>query len=240
MPRKKKPETANLPAVVTPVRALVRSMNGSSAMVKVDAVYHVPDVHPKEKGPWEGEADKIAWTDELSGYACIIRRTAPSEGQHLCGYVAVPPRHPLFGRRHGTLVGIGIGVHGGLDYSDACQHRVPEERSICHVPTESAFARYGDEIVHSINADLHDDAWWFGFSCKQLNDVIPAGTRISDGSRRWLRRGVDDRTYKTEGYVYAECVRLAIQLKAIEEGRDPETADPGPTQMVAFPEGDRR
>ena len=46
-------------------------------------------------------------------------------------------------------------------------------------------------------------------------------------ARNGTLEGVNERTYKTEQFVYEECVRLATQLKAVEEGRDAREADPG-------------
>jgi len=224
MPRKK-PPTISLPVVINTTTELRRPWKDDGGLVRVDAVYHVPSVHPSIDGPWANEADKIAWTDPMSGYGCIIRRSP--ERQHLCGYVSVPPGHPLFGREHGTLTGIPIGVHGGLDYSNACEENEPENRSICHV---AASVRFHEEVRRNEAAD-HDDAWWFGFSCDQRDDVVPLETRRPRGDKT-PAFGVDDPTYKTEAFVYQECIRLAAQLKAIEQNRDPRSADPGPTVIA--------
>ncbi len=85
---------------------VARPMNGTGVPVRVDAVYEVRELRPSGDGPWTAEAEKIAWTDEMSGYACIIRR-AP-QGGHLCGYVAVPPSHPLFGMNPYAFVGLVV------------------------------------------------------------------------------------------------------------------------------------
>ncbi len=222
---KKNPKTITLPAVVKPAAAGRLPLKADGGLVQVDAVYHVPAVHPVEAGPWSIEADKIALTDQMSGYGCIIRRSL--ERQHLCGYVSVPPGHPLFGRQHGTLTGILIGVHGGIDYSNACEEHEPENRSICHVVATPGFHQ---EVQRNEAAD-RDDAWWFGFSCDQRDDLVPLETRRPRGDKT-PAFGVDDPTYKTEAFVYGECIRLAAQLKAIEQNRDPRSADPGPTVIA--------
>lgn len=199
-----------------------RRMNGGDLPVQVDAVYHVRDVHPSNDGPWSREADKIAWTDQMSGYACIIRRSA--QGGHLGGYVAVPPTHPLYGMQPYAFAGLGIGVHGGISYADECQRREHETRSICHVAVEPPRADR-DPLYSNAAAERGDDAWWFGFECDQPGDVMPVfGYR---NGRNGTLEGVNERTYKTEQFVYEECVRLATQLKAVEEGRDAREADPG-------------
>ncbi|MFV0622661.1 hypothetical protein ACBY01_01440 [Sphingomonas sp. ac-8] len=226
MPRKK-PSTVSLPVVAKPAAGTRLPLREDGGLVMVDAVHRVEDVHPTSDGPWSTEADKIAWTDPASGYPCIIRRSPLH--QHLCGYVAVPPGHPLYGREYGTLFGIMIGVHGGIDYSDVCERDAHEDRSICHVAADVGSRQEARRAV----ADNHDDdAWWFGFSCDQRDDLVPSDTR-RPGGYKTPAFGVDDPTYKTEAFVYGECVRLAAQLKAIEENRDPGAADPGPTVVPA-------
>lgn len=230
MPKKKTTRSTGkaLTTTAAPRRDLIRPMHGGGELVHIDAVFNVPAVHPSEPGPWAGEADKIAWTDAMTGLGCIIRRSP--RGQHLCGYVSVPPGHPLFGRNVGTLGDHLIGVHGGLDYSAACQASEPEEISICH-PGDGDTLRlvsptFRQKVHANEAAESGDDAWWFGFSCDKAGDVKPAAQARRRADQ--LLDGVVDLSYKTEAFVYRECVRLAAQLKAIGEGRDPRDADPGP------------
>lgn len=220
--------------VVGPARHVDRRMEGGGELVRVDAVFHVPSVHPTETGPWSREADKISWTMP-TGYGCIIRRSPL--GRHLCGFVSVPPAHPLFGRGTSAFDEHLVGVHGGIDYAAACQAAVPEEVSVCHPagrstrPRETPAARMARHTVYENDVSkghADDDAWWFGFSCNQIGDVVPNADAARFRTQQQLA-GVVEPVYRTEAYVYRECVRLAAQLKAIEEGRDPRDADPGPT-----------
>ncbi|MBB4088133.1 hypothetical protein [Sphingomonas carotinifaciens] len=212
-------------------RSLTRTMAGGGELVQVDAVFHVPAVHPAGSGPWSEEADKISWTDMPTGYGCIMRRSPL--GKHLAGYVSVPPGHPLFGRGTGSLDDLLIGVHGGIDYAAACRASEPEEVSICHPSgreeRERIVSRSSRQTVYENEAaKAHADAWWFGFSCNQIGDVLPEASYGHQKRQERLIGGTDP-VYRTEAYVYRECVRLAAQLKAIEEGRDPRDADPGPS-----------
>lgn len=234
---KKKSTSVGKALVISPARDTVHAMVGGGDLVRVDAVFNVPAVHPTLVGPWSGEADKISWTDVATGYGCIIRRSPV--GKHLCGYVSVPPDHPLFNRSTESLSDHLIGVHGGLNYAAACRASEPEEVSICHpsgreerrlgVPRSSGQTVYENEV-----AKAHDDAWWFGFSCNHLADVKPEADykRHKDQA---LLVGVADPVYRTEAFVYRECLRLAVQLKAIEQGRDPRLADPGPVSTSYDP-----
>lgn len=228
------------PTAIQPARDTMHRMEGGGDLVRVDAVFRVPAVHPAGPGPWAMEADKIAWVDDMSGYGCIIRRSPTKK--HLCGYVSVPPGHPLFGRHINTMGDFLISVHGGLDYAAACQNWEREEVSVCH-PSDNRTRRivpegfqqnvHVNEVAAGQIGDRHDDAWWFGFSCDQVTDITP--TTREESRPNGLLDGVNRPTYKDEAFVYAQCVRLAAQLKAIEEGRDPRDADPGPRSVVYTP-----
>src|SRR5579884_1161092 len=95
-------------------------------------------------GPWQDEPDKEQWTDEATGYACLIKRNPVGA---LCGYVGVPEGHPWHGSGYSPGYSAEnedelsaalklldeVEVHGGLTYADSCQEG-PEEATICHVP----------------------------------------------------------------------------------------------------------
>lgn len=118
------------------------------------------------------------------GLPCIIRRN-PDLG-FLCGYVAVPPGHPLHGIEYRTACGlVRLQAHGGVNYSKPCADE------ICHVPA----------------AGEPDDVWWFGFHCGYGFDYVP-----SYGP--WLGRALDLENYRDINYVRVEVEALAIQLAA--------------------------
>lgn len=58
-------------------------------------------------------------------------------------------------------------------------------------------------------------SWWFGFSCDQIYDVVPA-----DAHRpaRFLQAEVGA-VYRDDGYVVRQTIVLAAQLRAIADGR---------------------
>lgn len=64
-------------------------------------------------GPWHEEPDFESFRSH--GLHCLIIRIRNSG--HLCGYVGVPPGHPMHGKHYSDIEGIEI--HGGLTYSDA-------------------------------------------------------------------------------------------------------------------------
>ena len=68
-----------------------------------------------QERPWEHEPDREEWVHELTGYKCTVWRH-PALG-HLCGYVAIPKGHKMWGKGYDD-VPLEVGVHGGLTYAD--------------------------------------------------------------------------------------------------------------------------
>lgn len=152
-------------------------------------------------GPWDGEPDRIEFRTAVGYHAIVLRQ--PSMG-HLCGYVAVPPGHPYHGKSYDSGPRgdydadepdysshdetASLDVHGGITYGGKCHGPV------CHVPAPGEPA----------------DVWWLGFDAAHGFDE--STRRLALGSLgNW--RGS---SYKTIGYMRAECERLAEQLKAAE------------------------
>lgn len=164
----------------------------------VDVAYRVPEMQPTTVGPWRAEADKMAWTDPGTGYPCIIRRER--NGGHLAYYVGLPRSHPLYGWDAKAIPADLVDVPGGLDYSAACDDNGPEDRSICHVPTEST----------------HDDLWWLGTRCNRIGDLIPDDKQHAD---RAQQLGIAQR-YRGADELYARCTEFASNLKDLETEGD--------------------
>lgn len=140
-------------------------------------------------GPWQDEPDRVEF--KHAGLPCLLNRG------HLgnwCGYVAVPPGHPLHGHGYDDA---DVDVHGGLTYAGACQGH------ICHVPEPGE----------------PDDVWWFGFDCGHCWDLSPAvnATMRKLGSRAWREIELDD-VYRDLPYVRRETESLAEQLAGVESG----------------------
>jgi hypothetical protein len=148
------------------------------------------------EGPWMSEPDRVEFRH--AGLPCLLRRSP--RGGAWCGYVAVPPGHPLHGTTHD---GIDVEVHGGLTYSGRC------EGDVCHVPAPGE----------------PDDVWWIGFDCGHAFDVSPArearlraiDPHLADPWPPWpepvpaaLRE-----VYRDLAYVRGETESLAEQLAAL-------------------------
>jgi len=179
-------------------------------------------------GPWHEEPDRVDF--EHVGFPCTVLRH--STNGHLCGYVAVPPGHPLHGveydspsealrqrleRRENEPLGdtpgmgvmisllrgeleprpdVALNVHGGLTYSAACGGH------ICHVPKEGE----------------PDNVWWFGFDCNHYGDYGP-GSVVADRKMNFAHAGPGGHmsAYRTVEYVKRECMRLAEQLREVQQ-----------------------
>lgn len=149
-------------------------------------------------GPWDGEPDKVAWTDPATGYPCIASRGNPSHGSW-CGYVAVEPGHPLHGKGHYDAD--ELEVHGGLTFAAPCAEDEPVEKAVCHVPEPGK------------SGDVH----WFGFDCHHAFDYAPAYVaRMRELYPHDPILRDDGGTYRTLEYVKAECASLAKQLKDLD------------------------
>lgn len=98
------------------------------------------------KGPWDEELDRYEWRT-AAGYPGLVVRSERLGA--LCGYVGLPPGHPLHGKNHND---IEVDCHGGLTYSGECSG------AICHVPQPGE----------------PEDVWWLGFDHGHAGDYTPA------------------------------------------------------------------
>lgn len=135
-------------------------------------------------GPWQDEPDRVSWVDKNTGYPCLAVR---SKLGNWCGYVAVAPGHPCYEMDYKDAYKLGLDeIHGGLTYSRHCQK--DKEHGVCHVQPE------GEE----------DTAWWLGFDCAHMGDLVPG----MDGA---MRDPVYN-SYRDIDYVEQQITALASQL----------------------------
>lgn len=132
-----------------------------------DIEYTTIDKSGWPRGPWDDEIDKRQWVDPASGLPCMILRARKELG-HWCGYVGVPPTHPLHGKDYDS---VDVDVHGGLTFAAGCSGGDPST-SICHV----------------VEPGEPDDAWWFGFDCAHYMDLLP-GISLSCGDETYRDQG---------------------------------------------------
>jgi hypothetical protein len=152
------------------------------------------EVRPPPGGPWDTEPDKAQWVDEATGLDCLVLRHA--RYGNLCGYVGLPPGHPLHER---GPFGLDLEVHGGVNYAAYCQEGAEDGYGICHVP----------------GPGRPEHVWWLGFDCGHGWDFQPS----MEAHLKSL--GIDlqplrEAPYRTFEYVTGEVTGLAQQLKAVE------------------------
>lgn len=141
-------------------------------------------------GPWDGEPDKMQWPDDATGLPCLAVRHGSSG--HWCGYVGLPPDHPLYGKDYGD---VAFDVHGGLTFSNKCSPGEDESQGVCHTPAP------GDP----------DHVWWLGFDCGHAGDYSPNDVKVAQkhGYPFTIMPGDE---YRTLDYVRHQCAGLAAQV----------------------------
>ena len=181
-------------------------------------LYHNPDRRPSDDGPWNDEADKVAWVDEETGLGCIMLRQKDGT---ISGYVSVGPEHPMFGYEADAVpVGVSTSVHGGITYGKACEvNRFAREAwgkprkeryTVCHTTYVRTVQDY--RTVQTTKDEFHEDLWWLGFDTAHPGDLVP-NARYGEG-----RKGD---VYRDQSFVYSNCVELARKLKSLVQ------SDPG-------------
>lgn len=148
-------------------------------------------------GPWDNEPDKMQRSDSTTGLPCLAVRHR-TRG-HWCGYVGLPPDHPLHGKGY-SEEGVDFNVHGGITYSALCAPEEIETQGICHVPEPG-------EPEH---------VWWFGFDCAHAWDFSPQDKKYAD-ERGYPFTLSYDETYRTLDYVQSQCSLLARQVAGNKE-----------------------
>ena len=157
------------------------------------------------------------WQNEPSGFTITafdfpIRGVRGPMG-HWCGYVGVPPSHPLYGQEYSDNVPCppevmerptDIDEVGVINlFLAAFKHK---EWGDGYAPMTLVFHVHGGLTWTGFHGDERD-FWWIGFDCAHAGDLIP------DMFERYpeLDRGC---VYRTMDYTKGECLHLAEQLAA--------------------------
>lgn len=152
------------------------------------------EIHPPPGGPWDDEPDKAQWVDDKTGFDCLIHRH--EDYGHLCGYVGLPPGHPLYEMPHQELP--VLTAHGGVNYASFCQDGAEDGPGICHLPEPGRPAR----------------VWWLGFDCGHGYDYRPkvGALMAAAGIKTEYDYGGHPDRYCTFEYVKLAVEVLASQL----------------------------
>jgi hypothetical protein len=152
-----------------------------------------------EPGPWQDEPDKVQWVDAATDLDALAVR---NHWGSWCGYVGVPPGHPLHGVSFHDLP-YDLEVHGGLTFAGGCDEEAPEGTGICHIPEPGRPA----------------EVWWLGFDCGHAWDLQPGMVQFEketfgheSGTMALFERIGRTQTYRDLDYVRREVAGLAAQL----------------------------
>lgn len=158
-----------------------------------ERIYKTVDKTGWGDGPWQTEPDRIEWTDDNTGYPCVINRHE-RHGQ-LNGYVGLPFDHPCWGHDHDS---IDVDVHGGLTYAS-------------QTPPPRDWTRADGGVEP-------DGNWWVGFDCGHYMDAHPGlDALLRSIGHEPTDLGIDIPeaflpSYKPIEYVRQEVATLADQL----------------------------
>lgn len=142
-------------------------------------------------GPWKAEPDRVEWRKPGSPLPRLVLRNRLGAW---CGYVGLPPGHPLHGRKAWGTGGEEeqkddrldrLEVHCGVTYANECAGH------ICHVPAEGE----------------PDHVWWIGFDCGHSGDLTPGLP---------FRMGDRGDSYRDLEFVVTETEGLAAQLEEVK------------------------
>jgi len=170
---------------------------------------------------WETEPDQEEFVH--AELPCLILR-GPMKS--LCGYVGVPPSHPMYQKEYND---IDVVVHGGLTFSHMGGfkeiYREPAYKLPMNPPgvlgspemtlwmKEIGNYLHERNIIERLEPDPDDKwpegFWWVGFDCAHPGDYIPRVDEALDISRS------RQETYRNWAWVKAETQRLAEQLAAM-------------------------
>ena len=200
-------------------------------------MYHNPERRPDGDGPWNDEADKVAWVDAETGLGCIMLR---QRNGTMSGYVGVGTDHPLYGFEPDAVPNdVSRSVHGGITYAKPCEvnrferraHGKPrqERYTVCHTTGVRTVQDY--RMVQTTQDEFHEDLWWIGFDTDHPGDLVP-------NARQGRNRKGD--VYRDQSFVYGHCVELARGLKRLSGNRasgDRHGTDPLRLPMPGSPDG---
>ena len=147
------------------------------------------------------ELDRLEW--EHRGLCCLIIRH-PTLG-HLCGYVGVPPAHPLFGKEYRQcLRGCPCVLS---ERFGAWVKEWPCVWEEGHSAIIRLFDVHGGITFCGQGDEYPEGRWWIGFDCAHAWDFVPGLPNLGSNVGAFS-------TYRDMDYVKRETECLANQICA--------------------------
>ena len=145
--------------------------------------------HKFGPGEWVDEPDIALWVNCETAFLCMILRH--EDMGHLCGYVCVPPTHPVHGLDYGTVMEMFEGVPVELTFSDWFEESPP----YCLTPFFKG---------------IETKFWVLGFDNGHFSDLVP-GMVMKMPNLRSSRA-----TYKNIPYTRRVAGKLALWLDEVQ------------------------
>lgn len=155
-------------------------------------------------GPWTGEEDFESKRDAETGYLYEIRRN-PWSGI-LCGYVALPENHPLYENHYNEPAkcleeALEARMNQPLGETPGLSLMLGALLNVVEASPGIVFDVHGGITFSGRFRDSPE--YFYGFDCGHYGDLRP--------------RDLDwGGVYRDFNYVRSECLKLARQLKAVE------------------------
>jgi len=156
------------------------------------------------------EPDEKIWTDEATGYDCVIVR---NHMKAFCGYVRVPEGHQFFSKNYDHE--IDATWFQNMKLSDATPiialmlQASSDDQSTIRLDLAANVhggITWANDYMPTAD-DRKPGEWWFGFDCAHAGDYVPG-----------MPVGLSlEGTYRDIDYVTAECEKLAAFLKRYGE-----------------------
>jgi hypothetical protein len=141
------------------------------------------------EGEWQHEPDRVEWCDDITGLKCLARRGPVGAW---CGYVGVPPGHPLYGADNGKCL-----------RKPPCKDEDGELR-YCEHTIDNILTAHGGITYSDTMSDVDKTTWWFGFDCAHAYDLAP--------TLEYHRITTPSAVYRTLDYVMSNIESLALQI----------------------------
>ena len=153
------------------------------------------------------------------GYPCVI---AFLKMGHRCGYVAVPPEHPLYGKTGSDYTVMKCADHMDREMTGILPAMIQTLSDAEYFRIDTWFQVHGG-ITYADNglgylSPTDGIRWWFGFDCAHAGD-----SRDEEGIRKYfdavqltLLPYDDEGIVRDLDYVIGETVNLAKQLREYE------------------------
>lgn len=161
----------------------------------------------------------IEKTFEAYGYPCVI---VFQKMGYRCGYVAIPPEHPLYGKNYSDETVMKVADYQDREVTGILSAVIQILSDTDYFRIDTWFQVHGGITYADTGLGYLSPTdgirWWFGFDCAHAGD-----SRDEEGIRKYFDAGqltllpyYDEGIVRDLDYVIGETVNLAKQLREYE------------------------